>query len=163
LISQPINQFGTLAPQYARHLQPSHKLFSSSIIITGPSNATEHGAYMMCRFIAASLVIACTAVQAQQPPQYDTDTYCKAMAGVTASGSTRDFMLKACLMQEESWANKIRRSLASFSHETIDRCDALARGATGGSYQMFAGCLAMDIADRFFEGKIDIIERKPTR
>jgi hypothetical protein len=66
-------------------------------------------------------------------------------------------------MQEERWANQIRRSLASFSHETIDRCDALARGAIGGSYQMFAGCLVMDIADRFFEGKIDIIERKPTR
>jgi hypothetical protein len=118
---------------------------------------------MMCRFIAASLLIACTAVQAQQLPQYDTDTYCKAMAGVTASGSTRDFMLKACLMQEERLANQIRGRLASFSHETIDRCDALARGASGGSYQMFAGCLVMDIANRFLEGKIDMIERKPTR
>jgi hypothetical protein len=113
----------------------------------------------MCRFIAASLVIACTAVQAQQPPQYDPGTYCKAIAGVTASGSTRDLIIKGCLIR----ANQIRRSLASFSHETIDRCDALARASAGGSYQMFAGCLAMDIADRFLEGKIDIVERKPTR
>jgi hypothetical protein len=104
-----------------------------------------------------------TAVQAQQPPQYDPGTYCKAIAGVTSSGSTRDLIIKQCLMQEERRANQIRRSLASFSHETIDRCDALARASTGGSYQMFAGCLAMDIADRFLEGKIDIVERKPTR
>ncbi len=118
---------------------------------------------MMRRFIAASLVIACTAVQAQEPPQYDPGTYCKAIAGATASGSTKDVIIKGCLMQEERRANQIRRSLASFSHETIERCDALARASTGGSYQMFAGCLAMDIADRFLEGKIDIVERKSTR
>ena len=36
-------------------------------------------------------------------------------------------------------------------------CDGLARASAGGSYQMFAGCLVLDIADRFLNGKIDIV------
>jgi hypothetical protein len=44
--------------------------------------------------------------------------------------------------------------------DVIQRCDALARMSTGGSYQMFAGCVAMDIADQFLEGKIDIVPKR---
>jgi hypothetical protein len=66
-------------------------------------------------------------------------------------------MTKACLESEEQSAKQIGGRLDRFSPETISRCDALARMTAGGSYQSFAGCLVLDIGDRFLKGKIDIV------
>jgi hypothetical protein len=69
-------------------------------------------------------------------------------------------MMKGCFTLERQWADRIERTRGSFSRETMDRCDKLARTSTGGSYQMLGGCLVMDLSDRFFQGKIDIIPHK---
>jgi hypothetical protein len=105
--------------------------------------------------IVGSYLFAASSAGAAELPKYDIDLHCKATTAIFAS--SQDFMMKACRESEEKSAKQIGSRLDRFSPETLARCDALAQTATGGSYQSFAGCLVLDIADRFLNGKIDIV------
>ena len=95
--------------------------------------------------------VACSA----ELPRYDIDLHCKTSTAMF--GSNQDFLVKSCAELEDKTRNQISSKLDRFSSDTLTRCDSMARAMAGGSYQAFAGCLAMDIADRFLNGKIDIV------
>jgi hypothetical protein len=108
-------------------------------------------------FIALALA-AQTSVRCAELPKYDIDLHCKATTAVFAS--SQDFMMESCIEAEKKSRSQIALRLDPFSAETLKSCDALASATAGGSYQAFAGCLAMQIADRFLKGEIDIVPVK---
>lgn len=111
---------------------------------------------------AAIIVLVFTAFKAASAagtglPEYDIDAHCKSVTAAMAPGAARALIQNGCLSMERQWKARISKTLKYFTGETIDRCDKLARMSTGGSYQMLGGCLAMDIANRFFKGEIKIV------
>lgn len=108
-----------------------------------------------CGLFATLLLFSTSLARGAELPRYDIDLHCKAATALF--GSNQDFFVKSCVELEEKTRNQISSKLDRFSSETLTRCDALARATAGGSYQAFAGCLALDLADRFLNGKIDIV------
>ena len=107
--------------------------------------------------VAVALAVQ-TSARCAELPKYDIDLHCKAATALFAS--SQDFMKKACIESEQKSQNEIASRLDRFSAETLKSCDALASATAGGSYQSFAGCLALDIAGRFLKGEIDIVPVK---
>jgi len=104
---------------------------------------------------APVLLFSFSIAQGAELPKYDSNLYCKTSTAMF--GSNQDLFVKSCLELEEKLRNQISPKLDRFSSDTLARCDSTARMMAGGSYQAFAGCLAMDVADRFLNGKINIV------
>ena len=110
--------------------------------------------------VCVGLALCAEQALSHEVPVYDTMKYCSSLVASAASPEVRNLMEKGCLEQEQRRQKQLGALTHYLSAEVIQRCDSLARLSTGGSYQMFAGCLAMDIADQFLEGKIEIIRKQ---
>jgi hypothetical protein len=105
--------------------------------------------------LAPILLISFAIARGAELPKYDSNLYCKTSTAMF--GSNQDIFVKSCLELEEKRRHQISSKLDRFSSDTFATCDSTARMMAGGSYQVFAGCLAMDVADRFLNGKLDIV------
>jgi len=99
-----------------------------------------------------------TSARCAELPKYDVQLHCKTTMAIFTSN--QEFMTKACIETELKSQSQIASRLDRFSAETLKNCDTLAATTAGGSYQSFAGCLALDIANRFLNGEIDIVSVK---
>jgi hypothetical protein len=105
----------------------------------------------------AGLLLAGPALGAELP-KYDPLAHCRATTAMF--GENQKLFLDSCVEQEEKSKAQISSRLGFFSNQTIKQCDTMAAMTAGGSYQTFAGCIAMDVANRFLEGKADLVPVK---
>ena len=105
----------------------------------------------------AALLIA-SPCAANDLPEYDIQLHCKATTALF--GDNQRLLLDSCAEAERKSKKQVGARLNEFDDKTFKHCDAMSATTAGGSYQVFAGCLAMDVANRFLEGKIDIIPAK---
>ena len=118
----------------------------------------QYGSKKFLGFVVVALAVQ-TSARCAELPKYDIDLHCKATTALFAS-SGQDFMKKACIESEQKSRSQLGSRLDFSSAETLMPCDALATSSAGGSYQSFAGCLILNIADRFLNGEIDIVPVK---
>ena len=112
------------------------------------------------RLLLLSICFVCSVAPAvaQSIPAYNSELYCKTLSGQFSDSTTNQFMMKSCLDVQAKSASQAKRVISSFDSATIAQCDAVAK-VTGGSYQIFVGCLAMDVAGRFLDGKVDLVPK----
>lgn len=108
----------------------------------------------------ATLILSADWALAQDVPRYDTELYCKTVASTYSDAKTKDFLVKACIELQDKSADQIKRVISHVDGATIKQCDATARNFTGGSYQMFVGCLSLNIAQRVLDGTLEISSPK---
>jgi hypothetical protein len=109
--------------------------------------------------LLSRLAVWITPVLCSEVPSYDPVKYCSSLVAAAAAPQIRDLTLKGCLEQERR-QKELERLVQYLSADAVQRCDALARMSTGGSYQMFAGCAVTDLVDQLLESKIDVVLKR---
>jgi hypothetical protein len=117
----------------------------------------------MLRYALLATLIVGPAFAADAIPVYNTAQYCNAITAAVADNSTKSFMMEGCIAEEGRRQVQLKRLMSYLGHDTIQRCDALARASAGGSYQMFAGCLVMQISDDVLEGRAEILRKSAAK
>jgi hypothetical protein len=111
---------------------------------------------MIKRFPALAILLACAApCLGKDLPSYDIALHCKASTAMF--GDSQKLIMDSCIELEQKTKKQISSRLDVFDDQTLRRCDALAAMGAGGSYQVFSGCLSLDVANRFLEGQIDVV------
>jgi hypothetical protein len=109
-------------------------------------------------WVAAAFALQAASAKCAELPKYDIELHCKASTAIFAS--SQDFFTKACIETEQKSQSQIAKRLDRFSTETIKGCDALAGATVRGLVPDLCGMLALEIADRFLKGEIDILPVK---
>jgi hypothetical protein len=108
----------------------------------------------------AMLILSANWAMAQDVPHYDSQLYCKMLSGGYSDPNAKDFLLKACIETQDKSADQIKRVIAYVDSATIKQCDAMASSVVGGFYQVFVGCLVMNITQRILDGTLEITSPK---
>lgn len=87
--------------------------------------------------MAVSLALASAAALADEMPHYDVEANCKRMAEQTDGGQ---FMLNACLRQEQTSYDKVKAEWQDLPIEMRNRCDRMAQQTESG-YFMLNACI----------------------
>lgn len=112
---------------------------------------------MLPALLTAALLLTAGQAKALDLPSYDTQSYCRSLVPTAAQGAEQ--ISNACLAREQRRRDQLAPLLKYFTEETMNRCDALARTKPGGSYQMLAGCLVLDLSERILDGKVEVTDK----
>jgi hypothetical protein len=112
------------------------------------------------RILSAAIILLLSVSRAiaTDLPSFDTEAYCRSLTAVLNTGA--DFIRNSCLDQEKQRRGQVALLIKYFDSDEIKQCEALARASTGGSYQVFAGCLIMNLAQKILEGKLAVVPAK---
>jgi hypothetical protein len=114
---------------------------------------------MKPKSITATLVLLMsgTANALDGLPQYDSAAFCKATSSIIVVNE--DFtktMIEACMKKEQQAPDQITRVIPYVSAATIDACSVMTKAYAGGSYQGFAGCLALSVMQPILDGNLEL-------
>jgi hypothetical protein len=124
---------------------------------------SSKGVQVMLKYALLATLASGPVIAADTIPVYNTAQYCNAITAAVADNATKGFMMQGCVGEERRRQGQLTRLMNYISQDTIKRCDALARASAGGSYQIFAGCLVMQISDDVLEGRIEILRKSAAK
>jgi hypothetical protein len=106
--------------------------------------------------VLAAVALLCICLKtpslAQVPvglPDYDPEKFCKKQSATVGGGN---FLLKACLEQEQEAYDQIKAQWASLDKKTTQQCRQMAN-LIGGSYFMLHACIEQELASAEEVGK----------
>ncbi len=108
-----------------------------------------------CAPWAVAFVLISAGALCAEMPSFDSQRFCDQSSNVFTG--MKETMQKSCLEEEKKREAQVRRVLPMISDQTAEGCKTVASALYGGSFQGFAGCVALSLANDILEGKIKAV------
>lgn len=99
---------------------------------------------MKAIIIATALAALPIAALAQQPPRYDVEAHCEAVASV--GGELSNSTYNGCIRMEQSAYDSLKGGWNDLPPNVMNHCHKVATVGGAGSYSTLKGCVRMEMS-----------------